>query len=65
MADRIKYSFGMTVPGAEAYSSVRFDIGLESELKKGEKLEDGLTRVRELVMEKSNEEYDRIKEAVD
>jgi len=54
----------MTIPGAEPYSSIRFDYGVESDVKKGEDLDDAAKRIKEIVMELSDEEYDRIKASV-
>lgn len=62
--DKITYSFGMTVPGAEPYSSLRFDVSLTSEVRFKETDEAAFARVKEFVMEKADDEYERIKRAV-
>jgi hypothetical protein len=65
MADRVTYSFGMTLPGAQPYSSLRFDVSYDSDVVKGEKAEDAFERVKAFVMERADSEYDRIKESLE
>jgi len=62
---KVSYSFGMTLPGAEPYSSIRFDFSHESDVVKGESVDKAMNRVKKFVMEKADEEYDRIKEAIE
>jgi hypothetical protein len=61
--DRVKYSYGMTVPGPEQYSSIRFDIGMESDVQPGESPQRALKRVKLLVQKKVAIEYGEIEDA--
>jgi hypothetical protein len=63
MPDRLNYSFGMKVPGVLGkYSSIDFHVSLSSDVKPEETPDEAFKRVKGIVEQWSEEEYDGIEE---
>lgn len=54
--DRISYSYGFKVPGAEQYSSVNVTVSLSTDVKAGETPDQAMERAKAFVHAHSDEE---------
>lgn len=58
-ADRVSHSFGMKISIGQ-YSTADFHLSLSSDVKDGETIEEAMDRVKSIVEERAEKEYEEI-----